>query len=356
MDYSFKLYNINLTFALNHPVSFAFDAAYFYMQAACVMVIGAVSTPRRHYYLSNMSDNGEGNGRKRRRTVTEDEGMDTDEGNSSAILINLMLTDFNLINWITPNHKFNYFRLQKPQTTHTHTPSHSHHRLISEAVLLGEEGDEEEVKGTWDEIEEVAELVVKEEKGDCTKSAKAAIRCTTRLANINIITWRVGAVISIDARITDSAVNGFYLAANHFMNFTNTKPYLPNTDNISLNTGKGLKVGKEIEKVRKEGEVTKGEGAKGEGTKGEGKGKRRKISYKRSNEAVKRRLESSKAKLKAKRLARNDGNPMPSPMPEARKDGNPMPSPMPVEKRGGKILPPKQKQNAGKGKVKASKP
>ena len=51
------------------------------------------------------------------------------------------------------------------------------------------------------------------------------------------------------------------------MNFTNTKPYLPNTDNISLNTGKGLKVGKEIEKMRKEGEVTKGEGAKGEGTK-----------------------------------------------------------------------------------------
>ena len=47
---------------------------------------------------------------------------------------------------------------------------------------------------------------------------------------------------------------------------------------------------------------------------------------------------------------------MPSPMPEARKDGNPMPSPMPMEKRGGKKLPPKQKQNAGKGKVKASKP
>ena len=130
---------------------------------------------------------------------------------------------------------------------------------------MGEEGDEEEVKGTWDEIEEVAELVVKEEKGNCTKSAKAAIRCTTRLANINIITWRVNAVISIDARITDSAVNGFYLVANHFMNFTNTKPYLPNTDNTSLNTGKGLKVGKEIEKMRKEGEVTKGEGAKGRG-------------------------------------------------------------------------------------------
>ena len=55
--------------------------------------------------------------------------------------------------------------------------------------------------------------MVKEEKGNCTKSAEAAIRCTTRLANINIITWRVGAVISIDARITDSAVNGFYLAA-----------------------------------------------------------------------------------------------------------------------------------------------
>ena len=200
MDYSFKLYNINLTFAVNHPVSFAFDAAYFYMQAACVMVIGADSTPRRHYYLSNMSDNGEGNGRKRRRTVTEDEGMDTDEGNSSAILINLMLTNFNLINWITHIHKFNYFRLQKPQTTHTHTPSHSHHRLISEAVLLGEVGDEEEVKGTWEEIEEVAELVVKEEKGNCNKSAKTAIRCTTRLANINIILWRVGAVILIDAR------------------------------------------------------------------------------------------------------------------------------------------------------------
>ena len=62
-------------------------------------------------------------------------------------------------------------------------------------------------------------------------------------------------------------------------------------------------------------------------------------------------MESSKAKLKAKRLAGNDGNPMPSPWPEARKDGNPMPSPMPVEKRGGKILPPKQKQNAAKGKV-----
>ena len=44
------------------------------------------------------------------------------------------------------------------------------------------------------------------------------------------------------------------------MNFTNTKPYLPNTDNISLNTGKGLKVGKEIEKMRKEGEGAKGEG------------------------------------------------------------------------------------------------
>ena len=55
-------------------------------------------------------------------------------------------------------------------------------------------------------------------------------------------------------------------------------------------------MGKEIEKMRKEGEVTKGEGAKGEGTKGEGKGKRRKRSYKRSDEAVKRRLESSKAK------------------------------------------------------------
>ena len=54
MDYSFKLYNINLTFAVNHPVSFAFNAAYFYMQAACVMVIGADSTPCRHYYLSNM--------------------------------------------------------------------------------------------------------------------------------------------------------------------------------------------------------------------------------------------------------------------------------------------------------------
>ena len=99
--------------------------------------------------------------------------------------------------------------------------------------------------------------------------------------------------------------------------------------------------------MRKEGEVTKGEGAKGEGTKGEGtkgegKGKRRKRSYKRSDEAVKRRLKSSKAKLKAKRLARNDGNPMPSPMP--------------MEKRGGKKLPPKQKQNAGKGKVKARKP
>ena len=219
MDYSFKLYNINLTFAVNHPVSFAFDAAYCYMQAACVMVIGADSTPRRHYYLSNMSDNGEGNGRKWRRTVTEDEGMDTDEGNSSAILINLMLTDFNLINWITHIHKFNYFRLQKPQTTHTHTPSHSHHRLNSEAVLLGEEGDEEEVKGTWDEIEEVAELVVKEEKGKCTKSAKAAILCTTRLANINIITWRVGAVISIDARITDSAVNGFLFSGKPFYEF-----------------------------------------------------------------------------------------------------------------------------------------
>ena len=74
---------------------------------------------------------------------------------------------------------------------------------------MGEEGDEEEVKGTWDEIEEVAELVVKEENGNCTKSAKAAIRCTTRLANINILTWRVGAVISINARITDTAVNGF---------------------------------------------------------------------------------------------------------------------------------------------------
>ena len=47
---------------------------------------------------------------------------------------------------------------------------------------------------------------------------------------------------------------------------------------------------------------------------------------------VKRRLESSKAKLKAKRLARNDGNPMPSLMPEAKKDGNPMPSPMPMKK------------------------
>ena len=81
------------------------------------------------------------------------------------------------------------------------------------------------------------------------------------------------------------------------MNFTNTKPYLPNTDNISLNTMKGLK-----------------------------------------------------AKLKAKRLARNDGNPMPSPMPEARKDGNPMPSPMPVEKRGGKIVPPKQNKTQERGR------
>ena len=120
------------------------------------------------------------------------------------------------------------------------------------------------MKGTWEEIEEVAELVVKEEKGNCNKSAKTAIRCTTLLANINIILWRVGAVILIDARNTDSAVNVFYLAANHFMNFTNTKPYLPNTDNISLITGKGLKVGKEIEKMRKEGEVTKGRRDEGE--------------------------------------------------------------------------------------------
>ena len=69
MDYYFKLYNINLTFAVKHSVSITITAAYFFMQAVCVMVIEADSTPRRHYYLSNMSDTGEGNGRKRRRTV-----------------------------------------------------------------------------------------------------------------------------------------------------------------------------------------------------------------------------------------------------------------------------------------------
>ena len=69
MDYYFKLYNINLTFAVKHSVSIAITAAYFYMQAVFVMVIEADCTPRRHYYLSKMSDSGEGNGRKR-RTVT----------------------------------------------------------------------------------------------------------------------------------------------------------------------------------------------------------------------------------------------------------------------------------------------
>ena len=100
MDYYFKLYNINLTFAVKHSVSITITAAYFFMQAVCVMVIEADSTPHRNYYLSKMSDSGEGNGRKRRRIVTEDEGMDTDEGNTSAILINIMLTDANLINRI----------------------------------------------------------------------------------------------------------------------------------------------------------------------------------------------------------------------------------------------------------------
>ena len=67
-------------------------------------------------------------------------------------------------------------------------------------------------------------------------------------------------------------------------------------------------------------------------------------------------MESSKAKLKAKRLARNDGNPMPSPMPEARKDGNPMPSPMPMEKTRWQEIAAKTKTKCRKGKGKASKP
>ena len=120
-----------------------------------------------------MSDSGEGNGRKRRRAVTEDEGMDTGE----------------------------------------------------EAELLGEEGDEEEVKDKWEEIDEVVEVVEK---------------------------------------------------------------------------GKGIKVDKEIEKIREEGEKSKGEG----------KNKRR--VCKRSDEAIKRRQVISEAKLKAKRQARKDGKSLPS--------------------------------------------
>ena len=76
MDYYFKLYNINstLTFAVKHSVYITITTAYCFMQAVCVMVIEADSTPRKHYYFSNMSDSGEGNGRKRRRTVTEERG------------------------------------------------------------------------------------------------------------------------------------------------------------------------------------------------------------------------------------------------------------------------------------------
>ena len=153
--------------------------------------------------LSNMSDTGEGNGRKRRRTVTEDEGMDTDE----------------------------------------------------EAVLLGEEGDEEEVKDKREEIEEVVEVVEKVEKR------------------------------------------------------------------------KGIKVDKEIEKIREEGDKSKGAG----------KNKRR--ICKRSDEAIKRRRVISEAKLKAKH--------------QARKDGKSLPSGKPDDKCGGKALPPPIK---GKGKAKNSKP
>ena len=65
--------------------------------------------------------------------------MDTDEGNTSAILINLMLPDVNLINRITHLRKLNYFSLQYPHTT-----------LISlSSPPLGEKGDEEEVKDKW---------------------------------------------------------------------------------------------------------------------------------------------------------------------------------------------------------------
>ena len=330
MDYYLKLYNINLTltFAVKHSVSITITAAYFFMQAVCVMVIEADSTPRRHYYLSNMSDTGEGNGRKRRRTVTEDEGMDTDEGNTSAILINRMLPDVNLINRISHLRKLNYFNLHYPHTTLN--TSHSHHHRFSEAVLLGEEGDEEEVMDKREEIEEVVEVVEKVEKGNFVligNFTKVANSCTTRLANYNFITWRVAAVFSIDARITDSACNSLKLAANHFMNFINTKPSLPNIDNISLITGKGIKVDKEIEKIREEGDKSKGAG----------KNKRR--ICKRSDEAIKRRRVISEAKLKAKQ--------------QARKDGKSLPSGKPDDKCGGKALPPPIK---GKGKAKNSKP
>ena len=77
------------------------------------MVIGTDSTPRIHYYLRNMSDREKGNERRRKRTIAEDEGMVTDEVNSSAILINLILFVVNLINWITQLHKLNYFQLKK---------------------------------------------------------------------------------------------------------------------------------------------------------------------------------------------------------------------------------------------------
>ena len=135
--------------------------------------------------------------------MTEDVGMDTDEGNTSAILINLMLPDINLINRITHLRKLNYFSLQYPHTTLN--TSHSHHHRFSEAVLLGEEGDEKEVKDKWEEIEEVVEVVEKVEKGNFV-----LIGNFTKVANYiscTIITWRDVAVISIDARITDSACN-----------------------------------------------------------------------------------------------------------------------------------------------------
>ena len=111
------------------------------------------------------------------------------------------------------------------------------------------------------------------------------------------------------------------------MNFINTKPSLPNIDNISLITGKGIKVDKEIEKIREEGDKSKGAG----------KNKRR--ICKRSDEAIKRRRVISEAKLKAKQ--------------QARKDGKSLLSGKPDDKCGGKALPPPIK---GKGKAKNSKP
>ena len=114
------------------------------------------------------------------------------------------------------------------------------------------------------------------------------------------------------------------------MNFIRTKPSLSNIDNISLFTGKIIKVYKDIERIRE----------KGRKSKGEGKNKRR--IYERSDESIKRRRVNSEAKLKAKRKARKDVKSLPSGKPE--------------DKCSGKELPPPINGKSGKRKAKNSEP